>query len=146
MYECRYLCKYIPTFVCMYVLLFYTYMRECLHTCISLSLSVSLSLSLSLSHTHTHTHTHTSSHVRSRQVTSLSLVPEPRDQTLFVFSTQPAIYYWYIITLILMTGPKIIIRDMCLYTKEWTEGRKEMFYLTTHSTHFIYVYMASCIW
>ena len=26
------------------------------------------------------------------------------------------------------------------------EGRKEMFYLTTHSTHFIYGYMASCIW
>ena len=26
------------------------------------------------------------------------------------------------------------------------EGRKEMFYLTTHSTHFIYGYMASAIW
>ena len=26
------------------------------------------------------------------------------------------------------------------------EGRKEMFYLTTHSTHFIYNYMASDIW
>ena len=26
------------------------------------------------------------------------------------------------------------------------EGRKEMFYLTTHSTHFIYVYMVSDIW
>ena len=26
------------------------------------------------------------------------------------------------------------------------EGRKEMFYLTTHSTHFIYTYMASDIW
>ena len=26
------------------------------------------------------------------------------------------------------------------------EGRKELFYLTTHSTHFIYSYMASCIW
>ena len=26
------------------------------------------------------------------------------------------------------------------------EGRKEMFYLTTHSTHFIYGYMASNIW
>ena len=25
------------------------------------------------------------------------------------------------------------------------EGRKEMFYLTTHSTHFIYCYMASDI-
>ena len=25
-------------------------------------------------------------------------------------------------------------------------GRKEMFYLTTHSTHFIYAYMASDIW
>ena len=26
------------------------------------------------------------------------------------------------------------------------EGRKEMFYLTMHSTHFIYDYMASDIW
>ena len=26
------------------------------------------------------------------------------------------------------------------------EGRKEMFYLTMHSTHFIYGYMASVIW
>ena len=26
------------------------------------------------------------------------------------------------------------------------EGRKEMFYFTTHSTHFIYGYMASDIW
>ena len=26
------------------------------------------------------------------------------------------------------------------------EGRKEMFYLTTHSTYFIYGYMASDIW
>ena len=26
------------------------------------------------------------------------------------------------------------------------EGRMEMFYLTTHSTHFIYGYMASYIW
>ena len=26
------------------------------------------------------------------------------------------------------------------------EGRKEMFYLTTHSTHFIYGYIASDIW
>ena len=25
-------------------------------------------------------------------------------------------------------------------------GRKEMFYLTTYSTHFIYGYMASDIW
>ena len=27
-----------------------------------------------------------------------------------------------------------------------TEGRKEIFYLTTHSTHFIYGYMVSDIW
>ena len=26
------------------------------------------------------------------------------------------------------------------------EGKKEMFHLTTHSTHFIYGYMASDIW
>ena len=30
--------------------------------------------------------------------------------------------------------------------RERKEGRKEMFYLTTHSTHFIYGYMASDIW
>ena len=31
-------------------------------------------------------------------------------------------------------------------SSSWEEGRKEMFYLTTHSTHFIYGYMASDIW
>ena len=31
--------------------------------------------------------------------------------------------------------------SLCIY-----KGRKEMFYLTTHSTHFIYGYMASDIW
>ena len=40
---------------------------------------------------------------------------------------------------------------MCSYFHEcirvrFKEGRKEMFYLTTHSTHFIYGYMASDIW
>ena len=29
---------------------------------------------------------------------------------------------------------------------EIKEGRKEMFYLTTHATHLIYGYMASDIW
>ena len=28
----------------------------------------------------------------------------------------------------------------------WQEGRKEVFYLTMHSTHFSYGYMASDIW
>ena len=37
------------------------------------------------------------------------------------------------------TNNKIIIRSQYV-------GRKEMFYLTTHSTHFIYGYMASDIW
>ena len=30
--------------------------------------------------------------------------------------------------------------------RTYWKGRKEMFYLTTHSTHFIYGYMASGIW
>ena len=33
-----------------------------------------------------------------------------------------------------------------LWYCERLEGRKEMFYLTTHSTHFIYGYMVSDIW
>ena len=32
-----------------------------------------------------------------------------------------------------------------LFQRGRKEGRKEMFYLTTHSTHFIYGYMASDI-
>ena len=32
------------------------------------------------------------------------------------------------------------------YAEPSRHGRKEMFYLTTHSTHFIYGYMASDIW
>ena len=34
----------------------------------------------------------------------------------------------------------------CTQWKKKKEGRKEMFYLTTHSTHFIYGYIASGIW
>ena len=34
-------------------------------------------------------------------------------------------------------------RDKMVDSKE---GRKEMFYLTTHSTHFVYGYMAPDIW
>ena len=34
----------------------------------------------------------------------------------------------------------------CQQNRTHQEGRKEMFYLTTHSTHFIYSYMASYIW
>ena len=42
----------------------------------------------------------------------------------------------------------ILIR-VCVFFQlscPFLEGRKEMFYLTTHSTHFIYGYMASNIW
>ena len=44
------------------------------------------------------------------------------------------------------------VRHIFIYNILWLryvvykEGRKEMFYLTTHSTHFIYGYMASDIW
>ena len=36
--------------------------------------------------------------------------------------------------------------SIAVVTSTETEGREEMFYLTTHSTHFIYGYMASDIW
>ena len=47
-------------------------------------------------------------------------------------------------------GHSIVIRSRVSAYKTHTtiarEGRKEMFYLTTLSTHFIYGYMASDIW
>ena len=40
-----------------------------------------------------------------------------------------------------------VVRLACLlWLLDLMEGRKEMFYLTTHSTHFIYGCMASDIW
>ena len=38
------------------------------------------------------------------------------------------------------------IRHMVKDNSDSEEGRKEMFYLTMHSTHFIYGYMVSDIW
>ena len=38
------------------------------------------------------------------------------------------------------------VRHMVKNHSDSEKGRKEMFYLTTHSTHFIYDYMASDIW
>ena len=34
----------------------------------------------------------------------------------------------------------------CMYMCLYGEKNEEVFYLTTHSTHFIYSYMASDIW
>ena len=39
-----------------------------------------------------------------------------------------------------------INEDGAVVWKGMKAGRKEIFYLTTHSTHFIYGYMASDIW
>ena len=54
--------------------------------------------------------------------------------SLVQFNTQPP---WEIIQR---------VRTIILNENAKQEGRKEMFYLTTHSTHFIYGYMASDIW
>ena len=40
----------------------------------------------------------------------------------------------------MMYRPNVYVIDVCL------EGRKEMFYLTMHSTHFIYGFMVSHMW
>ena len=48
--------------------------------------------------------------------------------------------FYLILARMVDVDPKVA--ESCKYTK----GRKEMFYLTTHSTHFIYCYMASDIW
>ena len=42
--------------------------------------------------------------------------------------------------------PPKIVMDLVHLKEDRTGRKKEMFYLTTHSTHFIYGYMASDIW
>ena len=55
------------------------------------------------------------------------------------------LYYVILYYIILYYIILYYIRSACVCV--WLEGgRKEMFYLTTHSTHFIYGYMASDIW
>ena len=41
---------------------------------------------------------------------------------------------------------KVRVKVFNVHIQSRKEGRKEMFHLTTHSTHFIYGYMASDIW
>ena len=45
-----------------------------------------------------------------------------------------------------VTKPLVLNAGVLYAGNNDREGRKEMFYLTTHSTHFIYSYMASDIW
>ena len=44
-------------------------------------------------------------------------------------------------TTLVAAGAEVEAKD-----KDGLTGEREMFYLTTHSTHFIYSYMASDIW
>ena len=46
----------------------------------------------------------------------------------------------------LLTSSPQLQSNKDISLRSCTERRKEMFYLTTHSTHFIYGYMASGIW
>ena len=43
-------------------------------------------------------------------------------------------------------GPSVVLTPQTVVSLRKTEREREMFYLTTHSTHFIYRYMASDIW
>ena len=48
---------------------------------------------------------------------------------------------------IIITESRVPGREILnLSPPNWKESRKEMFYLTTQSTHFIYGYMVSDIW
>ena len=40
----------------------------------------------------------------------------------------------------------VLIIIVCFLNKKYLSMEEELFYLTTHSTHFIYGYMASAIW
>ena len=53
--------------------------------------------------------------------------------------------YLTLVTYILFYGHHVVWYQYFVHIVQY-EGRKEMFYLTTHSTHFIYSYMASDIW
>ena len=51
------------------------------------------------------------------------------------------IFFWMPVHTLLITYKSLVVCCVCMLERE-----REMFYLTTHSTHFIYGYMASDIW
>ena len=55
-------------------------------------------------------------------------------------------FLFVIMTMLLMLIKLLVKMSRVKGTSLTKTGRKEMFYLTTHSTHFIYGYMASDIW
>ena len=64
--------------------------------------------------------------------TGYVIKPRDRDRNIITLTS----VYW-----------KVTLTVLCWhFVGSDQEGRKEMFYLTTHSTHFIYGYMASDIW
>ena len=57
---------------------------------------------------------------------------------LYNFKCVILFIYW-------MEGNVLFNNALNTFYLRYVEGRKEMFYLTTHSTHFIYGYMVSDI-
>ena len=60
----------------------------------------------------------------------------------YIFSSMD---YLTLVTYILFYGHHVVWYQYFVHIVQY-EGRKEMFYLTMHSTHFMYSYMASDIW
>ena len=73
---------------------------------------------------------------------SLRIAITEKDQLLLLSGPQPS----HTLTVHLEQNNNNKLRNLFSLSFQNYEGRKEMFYLTTHSTHFIYGYMASDIW
>ena len=103
------------------------------------------------------THTHTNNtHI---QTTYTHICTYTQDTLLYIFALNVFVYF-RVVEHLLRNDAKPGMRDNNGYNSVhyaalrghkfslemvW-KGTKEMFYLTTHSTHFIYGYMASDIW
>ena len=108
-------------------------------------------------YTHIHTHTHTPIHIYIYNFVFNSQNPEASKQHIFLILQ---IWHHDIVQRVKgfkFTNPKQIeaaIGSWMMKTrlggrplsKLTCEREREMFYLTTHSTHFIYGYMASDLW
>ena len=123
---------------------------------------------------HTHTHTHHPPHPPLSRVPTLFTVRGRPAVTVLVTSASPAVagcYFLWTFTPFVLVGcvrydlkkgnfPHYdvtisVVDTFCILGNRffitvtdamWREREREMFYLTTHSTHFIYGYMASDIW
>ena len=112
------------------------YMHPYMHTCVHTYISIYI-------HTYTHTHMHTYTYIHTSEF--LYFLPIHSSVLLIYSSARHHKIHKYQVFVFIFPTNAPSVGPGVWHPVIWKLHNKEMFYLTTHSTHFIYSYMASFV-